>query len=147
MIEWSAEQEAEMRRHGEREYPLECCGVLLGEKRDGVSTVHEVRPLINENRENPRRAFAVASNVMRELLREERRTGQAILGFYHSHPDCPAIPSETDLENAWEGWATVILSVINGQADKLTAWNYDETKNVFHREPIHSSKSPDERSA
>ena len=136
MIQWNAEHEAEMRRHGERDYPLECCGVLLGVRKNGAAVVSEVRPLVNANRENRERAFSLSPDVMRDLLNEERRTEKAILGFYHSHPDCAALPSETDRDNAWDAWATVIISVVNGRAADLTAWNFDETQNAFHPEPI-----------
>lgn len=125
-----------MRRHGERDYPQECCGVLLGARGNGVLLIHEVRPLINTNCENQRRAFSVAPDAMRDLLNEERRTGQSLLGFYHSHPDCAAHPSETDRENAWESWIMVIVSVRNGRAAELTAWNFDDAQRVFYPEPI-----------
>lgn len=125
MIRLTTEQEAQIRRQGEAEYPLECCGVLLGVIEAGVTLVQEVRPLRNANQANPERRFSVEPDAMRDLLTEERRTGRFILGFYHSHPDCAALPSETDQENAWEGWLTLILSVQNGRAAELTAWNFD----------------------
>ena len=133
-MRWASGQEAILRRHGEREFPQECCGVLLGDREGGESIVREVRPLINAARENREREFSVAPDAIRDLLDEERRTGREILGFYHSHPNHPARPSATDRDNAWEGWATVILSVRQGLATELTVWNYDEAEGVFHPE-------------
>ena len=127
----TTEQEAEIRRHGERDYPRECCGVLLGVFENGVAVTREVRPLPNAQTENPEREFSIAPDALRELLAEERRTERKILGFYHSHPDCAALPSETDRQAAWEGWAYLILSVVNGRSAELTGWTFDDATQRF----------------
>ena len=139
MIRLTAGQEAQIREQGEAEYPLECCGVLLGDREAGVDIVQEARPLRNANHQNPERRFAVEPDAMRDLLAEERRTRRLILGFYHSHPDCAALPSETDRETAWEGWLTLIVSVRNGLAAELTAWNFDSEQG-FSRAEVEGGK-------
>ncbi len=136
MMRLTAEQAAAIRRQGEQGYPLEQCGVLLGDREEGVSIVREARPLPNAESDRPETAFSIAPDTLRDLMREERQTGRQILGFYHSHPDAPACPSETDRLAAWEGWATVIVSVRGGSAAEMTAWHYDEAQAVFYPETL-----------
>src|SRR5271154_6533786 len=48
---------------------------------------------------------------------EGRQRGEDIIGFYHSHPDHPAMWSQTDLAEAhWFSCSYVITSVDKGKA-------------------------------
>lgn len=85
----AAPVDAAIRAHGRATYPHECCGALLG--RDGV--VHEAHGLPNTTDEGPRRRFLVQPGDYRVAEARARETGFDLLGFYHSHPDHPAVPS------------------------------------------------------
>jgi proteasome lid subunit RPN8/RPN11 len=103
--------DAAIRRHGEETYPHECCGALVG-REDGVT---EVVALPNTTEEGPRRRFLVRPSDYREAEKRASELGGELLGFYHSHPDHPARPSQYDLDHAWPTFAYVIVSVL-GQA-------------------------------
>lgn len=73
------------------------------------------------------------------LLRQEKLVasdGKMILGFYHSHPESPAIPSITDLQKAWPVYVYVIVSTVSGVMDKMTAWILDSSSQAFYKIPI-----------
>src|SRR6185312_2796591 len=103
--------DAAIRAHGQETYPHECCGALVG--RDGFVTA--VVALPNTTDEGPRRRFMVRPSDYREAERRTSELGGELLGFYHSHPDHPARPSQYDLDHAWPTFAYVIVSV-KGQA-------------------------------
>src|SRR6266542_3523429 len=96
-----------IRRHGEDTYPHECCGALVG--RDG--RVSDAVPLPNTTEEGPRRRFLVRPSDYRDAERRASELGGELLGFYHSHPDHPARPSQYDLNHAWPTFAYIIVSV------------------------------------
>src|SRR5688572_14019583 len=103
MIELSKQEQSEIRVHGERDYPYECCGLLLGRFAEkGAKVCLEIYPISNAREEEAKRnRFLIRPD---ELIRGEKRAaagGLEIIGFYHSHPDEPAIPSGYDLEHAW----------------------------------------------
>src|SRR5436309_12632998 len=96
-----------IRAHGQETYPHECCGALVG--RDGH--VSAVVALPNTTEEGPRRRFLVRPSDYREAERRATEIGAELLGFYHSHPDHPARPSQYDLDHAWPTCAYIIVAV------------------------------------
>ncbi len=131
--------QAVLQAHAEAAYPEECVGALLGQLRDDVVVVSEVRPLDNEwaplggdefDRDR-RTRYRVAPSVMLALIREEAETGVALVGFYHSHPDHEARPSQTDLLESAIGYIYMIQSVVNGKASVLTAWQVEDVNASF----------------
>src|SRR5437870_13629286 len=96
-----------IRAHGAETYPDECCGALIG--RDGV--VSDAFALPNTTEEGPRRRFLVRAQDYREAEKRAREKGADLLGFYHSHPDHPAQPSQFDLDHAWPFFSYIIVSV------------------------------------
>ena len=121
-----------IRDHGRGTYPHECCGAMLG--RDGV--VLEACPLPNTTEEGPRRRFLVRPQDYRSAERLATERGLELLGFYHSHPDHPARPSQYDLDHAWPVFSYVIVSVREGDACELTSWRLREDRSVFDEEPV-----------
>jgi proteasome lid subunit RPN8/RPN11 len=107
----------------ERAYPVECCGLLVGQTRvNGDLEVTEVAPSRNLMADKRGDRFEV-DPALRLALQQRLRGGAGrVLGLYHSHPDLGAQPSETDLEMAWEPQLVwLITSVIDGQAVHTTA--------------------------
>ena len=86
-----------IRAHGEETYPHECCGALVGKDGEVTAAV----PLANTTEEGPRRRFLVRPSDYREAEKRAGELGAELLGFYHSHPDHPARPSQYDLDHAW----------------------------------------------
>ena len=96
-----------IRAHGQETYPHECCGALLG--RDDRVTAIVALP--NTTEEGPRRRFLVRPADYREAERRASELGAELLGFYHSHPDHPARPSQYDLDHAWPTFAYIIVAI------------------------------------
>jgi proteasome lid subunit RPN8/RPN11 len=119
-----------IRDHGAEAYPHECCGALLG--RDG--TVVEAWALPNTTEEGPRRRFLIRPADYRSAEQRASATGLELLGFYHSHPDHPARPSQYDLDHAWPVFTYVILSVMSGEPGDLTSWRLAADRSAFEPE-------------
>jgi proteasome lid subunit RPN8/RPN11 len=132
-----------IRRHGEETYPHECCGALVG-RGDHVTALVG---LPNTTEEGPRRRFLVRPSDYR--LAEGRATelGAELLGFYHSHPDHPARPSQYDLDHAWPTFAYVIVSVAAGAAADMTVWWLKDDRTTFEKGELHGNENPDSDTA
>jgi proteasome lid subunit RPN8/RPN11 len=116
-----------IRRHGEETFPHECCGALVGTG----AVVTAAVPLPNTTEEGPRRRFLVRPSDYRAAEQHASALGGELLGFYHSHPDHPARPSQFDLDHAWPTFAYVIVSVMAGAARDMTVWFLKEDRSSF----------------
>ncbi len=136
LIRLSEEQIEAIRTHGVQEFPHECCGVILGDLESGVKVVRELRPLPNVHEDGHERRYLVSPDTMFALLQEERRTKRKILGFYHSHPDHPALPSVYDRDWASPWYTYIIVSVMQRNPEAMTAWQLDDDRQNFLPDPI-----------
>ena len=136
--------EAAIRAHGQETYPHECCGALVG-RNDAVTAIVA---LPNTTEEGPRRRFMVRPSDYRLAERRATELGGELLGFYHSHPDHPARPSQYDLDHAWPTFAYIIVAVADGSAGDMTVWYLVEDRSRFeegslnHGENSHSDAAP-----
>ena len=128
-----ADVDAEIRRHGREAYPHECCGALIGR----TSRVTLAMALPNKTEDGPRRRFLVRPTDYRDAEEHASALGAMLLGFYHSHPDHPARPSQYDLDQAWPSFAYVILAVRSGEPQAMTSWRLREDRSAFDEELIH----------
>jgi proteasome lid subunit RPN8/RPN11 len=126
------EVDAAIRAHGREAFPHECCGAMLGT--NGVA--REAFKLPNTTEEGPRRRFLVRPDDYRVAEKRAREAGLELLGFYHSHPDHPAKPSQYDLDHAWPSFSYVIVSVMAGEDKLLTSWRLKEDRSAFEEEQI-----------
>lgn len=138
MIEISARHVSDMRQHGERDYPFECCGLMLGRfENDGRKLLFEIYPISNAREEEAKRnRFLIRPE---ELLRGEefaREKGLDVIGFYHSHPDDRAVPSQYDLEHAWPTYSYVVVAVEKSHAGDLRSWEMESDRSRFNEEEI-----------
>lgn len=122
--------------HARSGYPFEVCGVLLG--RDG--TVEKAQAVLNRETESPRVRYQIAPEDLLRIQRESRDAGLEIVGFYHSHPDHPARPSETDRRIAAGGLSDGVLHVVvgveKGERATPTAWIFRDATQAFDEEPF-----------
>ena len=116
-----------IRAHGRETFPHECCGALVG----AADRVTAAVALPNTTEEGPRRRFLVRPSDYREAERRATELGGELLGFYHSHPDHPARPSQYDLDHAWPTFAYIIVSVMSGQSADMTVWYLKEDRSSF----------------
>ena len=121
-----------IRAHGQETYPNECCGALIG--RNGV--ISETLALPNMTDEGPRTRFRVTPNDYRAAEKRASEAGAELLGFYHSHPDHPARPSQYDLDHAWPFFSYVIVSVRSGVSGDMTSWRLREDRSAFDEEQL-----------
>ena len=121
-----------IRQHGAETYPDECCGALIG--RDGQVTATYALP--NTTEEGPRRRFLVRPDDYRQAETQAREAGGELLGFYHSHPDHPARPSQYDLDHAWPFFSYIIVSVRAGAPEDMTSWRLREDRSAFDQEDL-----------
>ena len=117
----------DIRLHGEETYPHECCGVLLGQFADnGFKTVTRIARAGNTRNDSPHNRYHIDPKELIRIQREGRALGEDIVGFYHSHPDHPALWSTTDLAEAhWFGCSYVITSVEKGKAAVTNSFQLD----------------------
>lgn len=126
-----------IRTHGEATYPEECCGFLLGHMTPEGNHVVATQRVANRQTTNRERRYTITPGDYQAAARAAAAQGLDVVGFYHSHPDHPAQPSETDLAEAtFPGYAYVIVSVQQGTADEITAWALAPDRSHFDAEPI-----------
>jgi proteasome lid subunit RPN8/RPN11 len=127
-----------IRKHAMEDHPFECCGLLLGRfGQSGEKTVVETYAISNARDEKAKRTrFLIEPE---ELMRGERYAAGKkldVVGFYHSHPDCPAVPSTYDLEHAWPTYSYIIVSVTKESANDLFSWEQCPDRSQFNSEEI-----------
>ena len=126
-----------IRRHGAAAYPYECCGALIGrQSAEGGVEVVEAMELENVTDEGPRRRFRVSPADYRQSEARARELDAELVGFYHSHPDHPAQPSQYDLDHAWPNFSYVIVAVAGGAAGDLRSWRLRADRSAFEEEFI-----------
>lgn len=143
MIQLAEHHRKEIAAHGERDYPHECCGLLLGWfDENSTKLVSEIYPISNAREETAKRnRFLI---MPEELMRGERyaqKKGLEVVGFYHSHPDNPAAPSQYDLEHAWPVYSYIVVSVKASEAHDLRSWEMTHDRARFEEEEVHVPKS------
>jgi proteasome lid subunit RPN8/RPN11 len=138
--------------YAENIYPEECCGILLGKIAGSNKTVVEVIPTINaweqselmDDREiadgierTKTSRYTISPQDIFIAQKHGRNLELEILGFFHSHPDNPAIPSICDRDLAWDVYSYPIVSVIQGRVSDIKSWVLD-SKGIFELEAIQS---------
>jgi proteasome lid subunit RPN8/RPN11 len=124
-------------REGSAAYPNECCGILYGRDVGNERRVERLEAVANSFEEGEQ--YHRFSIEPKDLMRAEKSAadvGQLVLGFYHSHPDHPARPSETDRQAAWPFYSYVIVSIGKGQPLDMTCWVLDEATEQFVKQEI-----------
>jgi proteasome lid subunit RPN8/RPN11 len=135
-IQFQPDHLAVIRQQGERAFPHECCGLLLGEMHGNDKIIHDLWQVENtwDEGDNP---FADGESSNRRFLIDPAefkrghdyalQLGLGVVGTYHSHPNHPAQPSEFDRHHAFPwGFSCVIVSVQQGKATDLISWVLDD---------------------
>lgn len=146
------EQNEAIRRHAERDYPNECCGILLGradgDRKEVLEAVplpnlrldsqraQEILPLETPGKESERNRFLIDPIEQLRVEKDARERKLDVVGYYHSHPDHPARPSIYDRDHAWPSYSYVIVSVERGGAQEMTSWVLTDDRTHFKPEPI-----------
>jgi proteasome lid subunit RPN8/RPN11 len=123
--------------HAEKDYPHECGGMLIGTFAEEKKTVVETFPLENAREEEDRHDRILI--LPKEVLRAERYARERkldVVGYYHSHPDDRAVPSQYDLDHALPVWSYIIASVLHGKVDDIASWEMENDRSRFNEEPL-----------
>jgi len=122
--------------HGIETYPHECCGALLGRDSESAREIVDLLPLANRRDDSPRNRFEVTPDDVRLAEKTAREKRLDLLGWYHSHPDAPARPSDFDREHAWPWYSYIILSVQKGAPRDITSWRLRDDRAAYDPESI-----------
>ena len=148
----NAELAAKIREHSVETYPYECCGALLGTDHDAPANdqnqesrkfsreVLSLFPLVNRRDDSPRNRFSVTADDVREAEKAASAQGLGVIGWYHSHPDHPARPSDYDRDHAWPWYSYIIVSVHTGVPQEMTSWRLKDDRSEFLAEKISPMK-------
>jgi proteasome lid subunit RPN8/RPN11 len=124
--------------HGERTYPEECCGILLGRRsaRDNVVVERLIAADNEREQENRHNRYLIPPQLVLAAERSARCGGLDIVGYYHSHPDHPAQPSDFDRDHAWPDTSYVITAVARGKAVTTRGWRLADDRESFLEQAI-----------
>jgi proteasome lid subunit RPN8/RPN11 len=136
VIAMRAETLAAIREHGREAYPEECCGALLGVETNGTARVARVERIENARREERRRRYRIEPLDYARVERLADAEGLSVLGFYHSHPDHPAVPSEYDREHGLPFFHYVVVAVGAESPGEAASYVLSEDRGVFEREEL-----------
>ncbi len=136
-IQLQPDHDTAIREHGQRAYPHECCGFLLGRDGDGRREISKVIPATNSRGEEElHNRFTITPEAFMQADKAARAEGLDVLGFYHSHPDAPARPSQYDLDHAWPVYSYVIVAIEEGASARMTCWVLKDDRSAFDEQVI-----------
>ena len=127
----------QIKRHAQRDYPHECGGMLLGRfSENGAKEVFETFPLENAREDSRHNRVLILPKDVLDAERYAREKRLDVLGYYHSHPNAPAVPSQYDLDHALPVWSYVIASVLEGETVEVRSWEMEEDRSRFNEESM-----------
>ena len=124
-----------MREHLEAGYPDEACGALLGRVDAADHEVVEFRAMRNVITDRPWDRYALDPLEQLRVQKDAESRGLEIIGFAHSHPDHPPVPSRFDQDHAWNFYSYVVASVQKGTLREARSWRLDDEK-TFQEEAL-----------
>lgn len=137
MIYITEEHKKAIEAHGEKTYPFECGGMLIGRfEADGKKIVTETFPLENSSQENQKNRVLILPKDVMKAERYARSLKLDVVGYYHSHPEDRAVPSQYDLDHALPVWSYIIVSVIGGKAADVRSWQMEDDRSKFNEEEL-----------
>jgi proteasome lid subunit RPN8/RPN11 len=127
--------------HAERTYPNECCGAMLGHIQGDKKTVNEAIALENASTGEQRRHYELRPEDLLSAEKAARQRGLDLIGIFHSHPDCDAYFSDTDLRNSCPWYSFLVLSIKNGKYDHANSFLPDSDQTRADREELICQRS------
>lgn len=136
----SKAQDDQIRREAANVYPNECCGIIYGVIRAGARVVTALEAVANVFDEQERyHRFSISGEQLMKAERQAGERNELVLGFYHSHPDHPARPSEYDRTHAWLFYSYVIVAVAKRTPGEMTSWQLNEMTEQFEQQSVEIS--------
>ena len=122
--------------HAKESYPEECAGAIVGMDVGETKIVVDVWRAENTHEGERERRFLIEPLQIKDFEERAQERDMDLLGFYHSHPDHPAEPSEYDREHAWPYYSYVIASVGKGEVQNMRSWILRDDRSGYDEEPI-----------
>ncbi len=122
--------------HAESTYPNECCGVMLGHIDGDSKSVTIAQPLENVSPGSQKARYELRPEDLLAADREAARQKLDLIGIYHSHPDCDAYFSETDLKHSCPWYSFVVLSVQDGKFHHANSWLPNAEQTASEKEEL-----------
>lgn len=138
-VEIAADRIRRIEAEARAAYPDEACGFLFSESTAASGAprvVSEVEAAANEFAGERRRRFVITPEELRAAEARAASRGEVVSGFYHSHPDHPALPSAFDTEHAWPWYAYLVVAVDGTGACTVGAFELDAEGGQFRRRPL-----------
>jgi proteasome lid subunit RPN8/RPN11 len=121
--------------HARSTYPNECCGAMLGHV-DSDKRVVTAVPIENAYAGGQQERYELRPEDLLKADREARSRGMDLVGIFHSHPDCDAYFSETDLKNSCPWYSFVVISIRGGEFDHANSWLPNEDQTAAAKEDL-----------
>ncbi|MCP4121652.1 MAG: M67 family metallopeptidase [Bacteroidetes bacterium] len=132
----AAEADLIMRKDAIEAFPNECCGFMYGYDTETERVIEKAIPVINSKEGDQRRRFEINPFDYMKAESYALKHNTTLLGVYHSHPQHPAIASETDLKSAMPFFSYVIYSVMDGKINDVKSWQLIENGESFYEEEV-----------
>lgn len=132
----AADVDARIRDLGAAAYPNEGCGVLIGRVAGGTAQVVEATSGRNLNTERSRDRYLLDPADIVRADRDARARGLDVLGYWHSHPDHPARPSQFDTDHAWLDYVYIIVTTTASGAGDLNGFTLAGEGGPFDQLPL-----------
>ncbi|MEQ1604222.1 MAG: M67 family metallopeptidase [Pyrinomonadaceae bacterium] len=138
MLSLTEQQLGAIKAHAEADYPHECGGLLLGRlDAENSKTVTETLPMENTaDVETRHDRVLIDPRALMLADRKAREKGLDVIGYYHSHPDDEAVPSQFDLDHALPVWSYIIVSVRDKKAVDWNSWEMESDRSKFNKEVV-----------
>ncbi len=138
MLSLSEQHLEAIKAHAEADYPHECGGLLLGHlDAESNKSVVETLPMENTAAEETRHdRVLIDPRDLMKADRAARQKGLDVIGYYHSHPDDEAVPSQFDLDHALPVWSYIIVSVRDKTAVDWNSWEMENDRSKFNLESV-----------
>jgi len=136
MLKLKQEHLEAIKAHAEADYPHECGGLLLGHlTSNNAKTVVETLPMENTaDVETRHDRVLIDPRALMLADKKAREKGLDVIGYYHSHPDDEAVPSQFDLDHALPVWSYIIVSVRKRKAVDWNSWEMENDRSKFNKE-------------
>ena len=129
-----------MKEHATETFPDECCGFMFGNIKDGNVFIENTNIVENLHPDHKARRFLITPDDYMKAEKYADDNNLTLVGVYHSHPNHPAIPSETDRQAALPGFSYIIFSVLDEVVADVTAWELADDRSKFHAVDIEQGK-------
>ena len=127
--------------HAQSTFPDECCGVMLGTTEGDAKHVTTAVAVENAYKGKQEDRYEIRPEDLLAADKDARAQGLDLIGIFHSHPDCDAYFSKTDLENSCPWYSFVVLSVKGGKFDHANSFLPNADQTIAEKEELIWPKS------